>query len=293
MAEFAALEGMKEVLQATSKEAGQKMALEIHAHGVELASQRLKVRRQIFIDNWHIVPPDQDGVWVIQLNGNVRWIDDGMPHHNMLDDLLSGPKAKTIKSGKKRGMKYVVVPFDHGPGKGKTNSTPAQQDLAKTIQAELRTLNKGKKEEDQIKWGKIEKGADGKPKLGLLHKLNIMHSPTKTAQGVGQGWGPIGEVKQGPNARQAAGGGPGGGGHPFLEGIRVYQSEAQDNKGKTFTKRSFMTFRIATEEHRGQGRWDHPGLKPVHIVEDTHAWALTEWATKIEPGLLDIVLSKL
>lgn len=284
MAELGEITGLKELLTGMSKEAGQKLATAIHAHGVELASQRLKTRRQLFIDHWTF-HPESDGVWLIQLEGKVRWIDDGFPQHNMLDDLLKSPKAKYVKKGKKKGMKYVIVPFDHSPGKGKTGSTPAQMDLTKTIQKEIKKLN--------IPWSKLENGPDGKPKLGLLHKLNIMHAPLKTGDGVGQGWGPTGEVKQGPNERQKVGGGPGGGGHPFLQGLNIYQSAEVDKKGQPFTKRTFMTFRIATDEHRSQGRWDHPGLKPVNIVEDTLMWAMDQWQAKLEPAMLELVLSKL
>jgi hypothetical protein len=127
-----------------------------------------------------------------------------------------------------------------------------------------------------------------------LHKLNIMNAPLKTHEGPGQGWGPVGDVRQGPNERQVVGGGPGGGGTPFLQGLNVYQSEYKGKQGETRVQRTMMTFRVASSKHRDQGgRWDHPGLRPVNVVEDTYAWAQQEWVTSVEPALRAVILSKI
>lgn len=262
------------------QEAARDLAVMTHAKILEMANAKLHSRRQMFIEGLHYGKVTDD-VWVVNLAASVRWIDDGQRPHNMLDDLLKSPKAKVSK---KDGSKYIVIPFNHGPGKGATNSTQAQQDLVSTLKVEMKARG--------IPFGKIERGADGSAKMGKLHSFNISDSPVKTAQGPGQGHGPVGEVRQGPNDRQAVGGGPGGGGRPFLHGVSVYQTA--DPTSKSGVKRSIMTFRIASSKHKAEGtRWNHPGTEPIHIMEDGLKWAMEEWQSKIAPEIVGKILAKI
>lgn len=241
---------------------GQRLTAATHAHILELAKQKLHSRRKAFEEGLTIFEAEK-GVWVINLDKKARWIDDGMDEHEMIDDLLKSKKAKTGKDG----SRYMSIPFDHSPGKGKTSTTPAQQDLASTIKAELKKRG--------IPFGKLETGPTGAPKLGTLHKFDIMKEPLKAVQGPGQGKGPIGQVRQGPT------------GIPFLQGITISQKKVKDKKtGKESVQRGIMTFRTVSSKMKGSGRWVHPGLKPLHMMDDGYRWAMREWESRISQDVL-------
>ncbi len=252
-----------------------ELAQMAQAKAIEFANERLHSRREKFIEALHLA---QDGdVWVLSLDASARWIDEGLPPHNMLDDLLTSPKVKTSADG----SRYLVVPFEHGPGKGSAQNTPEQQDLVNTLKKEFKSR--------KIPWGKIEKTDSGAPKIGKIHSFSITSNPLKTVEGPGQGRGPIGDVRQGPNKRQVVGGGPAGGGIPFLAGVAVYQ-HAQKGGG---VKKSVMTFRIASSKHQGQDRWNHPGLEPTNIFDDVQKWCEETVEREIFPKLTAAILARL
>lgn len=261
-------------LKAATSEAARDLSVMVHAKAVELANEKLHSRRQMYIDALSM--REEDGVFILALDASAGWIEDGMPRHNMLEALLASPKAKLAADG----SRYLVVPFEHGPGKGPTNTPASTQDLVSTVKTEMKRR--------KIPWGKVERDDQGRPKLGRLHRFNIEDGPPKTHQGPGQGWGPVGDVKQGPNQRQAVGGGPGGGGIPFLRGVAVYQ-HAVEGGG---VKRSVMTFRIASSKHEAP-RWDHPGVQKVAIFDSVAQWAQEEIDKNILPKLAESILAKL
>lgn len=245
------------------------LAQQAHAHMIEQANSKLHSRRELFVENLSYHEED-DGVHVITLNSKARWIDDGMPEHNMLDALLASPKAKTAKDG----SKYLVVPFGHGPGKGKTNTTPANLDLISTIKSEMK--NRG------IGFGKIEKDEHGQPKTGRLHSFDINQKPLKTAEGPGQGKGPVGAVRQGPT------------GIPLLSGVNIYQTPVKGKDGVDRIKRSITTFRIASSKHKSQGgRWDMPEVPGIFAFEETLDWVRKEWESKIAPQVLATLIAEI
>lgn len=246
------------------KDAGERLTAMTRAHIIEEAGKRLHTRRQMYIDGISHFQVNED-TWVVNLDAKVRWIEDGMPEHNMLDDLLKSKSAKNAKDG----SKYVVVPFEHGP-KGETQMTPAQKTLLDTIKSTLK--------EKKIPYGKMETGAGGKPKTGLLHSFDIKNAPIKQTNAPGQGAGPVGSPMQGPT------------GIPLLQGVRVYQYPIPTSKlGKTEKsgfKRMIMTFRIASSNHKNEpGRWDHPGLPAVKLMDEAYEWAKQTWERDIVPGL--------
>lgn len=247
------------------------VAAQIHGRLAKQAGKVLHSRREQYVDALITKPVNED-VWIVSLDGSARWIEDGMPAHNMLDSLLASKKAKTAKDG----SKYVVVPFDHGPGLGATNATQAELDLASTLKTEFKKRG--------IPFGKIEKDAGGMPKLGKLHAFDIMNAPLKTHEaygGTGQGRGAVGDVRQGPT------------GIPFLQGVRVYQSKVKDKRGKEHVKKSIMTFRIASSKHQGQDRWNHPGLEPINLFDEALEWARSVWEQEIAPEVMGVIMSEL
>lgn len=252
-------------LKAATSDAARDLAKTIHARAIDLAGQKLKGRRQMYVQALDVFPADGEDVWIVSLKASARWIDDGQPKHSMLDALLASPKTKVSK---KDGSKYVVVPFDQSPGQGVTTTTPAQQDLISTIKSAMK--------KEGIPFGKIETDAAGVAKVGKLHSFSVTGAPLKTKQGPGQGHGPLGSVRQGPT------------GIPFLQNVNVYQKP--DPKAKKGVKKVIMTFRIASSKHQGQGRWEHPGNEGVHILEDAAQWGLETWSKEIAPALIDRVM---
>jgi hypothetical protein len=242
-------------------------------HIVEEASKKLHTRRQMFIEHLTVFPLDQGGdqnTWVINLDKKYRWIDDGMKQHEMIDDLLKSKKTKTSKDG----SRYLTIPFDHSPGKGKTGTTPAGKTLIDTVRKELKSRG--------IAFGQIEKGPDGKPLLGTLHNIDITKEPKKTGNGPGQGHGPIGQVRQGMT------------GIPFLQGIQISQKMVKDPKtGKEGVKRSIMTFRTVSSKMKGSGRWVHPGLEANHMMEEGARWASDQWQRIVGPEVAAAIVKKL
>ncbi len=277
--------GLEEGLKQACADASRDLAAATHGKAVELANDLLHARRRSYIEALRL---SQEGdVWILSLAASARWIEDGMPPHNMLDALLSSPTAKPSKDG----GHYVIIPFEHGPGKGPAEDTKEHQDLVDVLKREMKRGvldldSRGEKaERKKIPWGQIERDPNGNPKLGRLHRFNIGDSPLKDREGAGQGRGPIGDVRQGPNMRQRAGGGPGGGGNPFLQGVAVYQN--LDDKGKV--QRSVVTFRIASSKQQGEAIWDHPGLQPVNIIDKAWDWAMTQVESEILPKLIEKV----
>lgn len=259
-------EDLKDAAKQETYEAGRNLTAAIHGHIIEQANQKLHTRRQMFIDGLRMAPVNEN-TWMVSLDAKVRWIDDGMPAHNMIDDLLKSPKAKRAKDG----SKYIVVPFQHN--KGPTQMTPAQKNLLDTIKSEMM------KADNPVPYGSIEKDDQGNPKLGLLHTFDITKRPIKTAEGPGQGHGPIGKVKQGwsPDGKS---------GVPLLQGVQIHQKMTQNPDGTQSVKRMIMTYRVASSKHKNdRGRWENPGVPPQRIFEEAEEWAHDQWQKHIGPAV--------
>jgi hypothetical protein len=252
---------LKPKLDKALQDAARDVSIQAHAKIVELAQQHLHSSRKKYIDALSI-KQENENTWIIALDKKALWIEEGMEEHSMVEDLLKSRKTKTAKDG----SRYLAVPFEHK--KGQTEQTPYQKSLTDTIKSEMKKRN--------IPYGNIEMGQDGKPKLGLLHKFDVMKKPIKTAEGVGQGKGPIGEVKQGST------------GVPFLQGVRVYQKMVEDKTGKLHPQKSIMTFRVVSSKHKGSGKWIYPKKDGKLFFEQAEEWVKREWETKIK----DLVLEK-
>jgi hypothetical protein len=270
--------GLEDRLVSAGRREGQALAMAAHAHMIEEANLKLNSRRQKFIDGLSFKQENQD-TWLIVLDRKARWIDDGLEPHEMIDDLLSNRGGKSKPKVAKDGSRYRVIPFFHGPGKGKTNSTPAEMSLQSAIKTALKQADNHLTGGKGIPYGKLERGSDGQPLNGLLHSIDINSQPKKTHNGPGQGWGRIGDVKQGAT------------GIPFLQGLRIYQRKTKNMDGSTSTKRAIMTFRVVSSKHKGSGRWFHPGVAPAGIFDETYDWARRKWEEEILPRVIDFVVN--
>jgi hypothetical protein len=257
---------LKEVAEEEIQKAAADLTIATKGKIMELANEKLHSRRGMFLEGLTNFKLDNN-TWVINLDAKVRWIDDGMDEHSMLDDLLKSKKAKRAKDG----STYVVVPFQHN--KGKQNMTPAQQSLLNTIKKEMAKVGASP--------DKIENYANGSPKLGLVRSLDITQAPVSTAA-LRIGRGPRGSVAQGPT------------GIPLLKGVRVYQAPIPDYSpaGQTKVGRYVMTFRVASSKHRNQGgRWHHPGTEATNLMEEGLKWAMETWESKIAPSVLAKIMA--
>lgn len=262
-------------LNKIAQEATRDLAIQTHSKIVEMASKELHSTRDKYMAALDIKQEGKN-LWVISLDKSAIWIEDGKSEGEMIDDLLKSSKAKTAKDG----SKYLAVPFQHN--KAPTRQTPSQLNLSNTIRDTLKSMPMAELGKRQIPWGKIEKGANGKPLTGLLHKLDIMSAPTKTHEGVGQGKGQIGDVIQGIT------------GIPYLQGIRIYQREVKDAKtGKSSIQREVMTFRIVSSKMKGSGRWVHPGLEAKNFFKKAADWAEKVFEDQIKPAILAKMMNEL
>jgi len=251
-----------ETLQKYAKD----LAQQTHAKVGELAQEGLHMRRERYIAALHFEPVD-DSTWVISLNPDAVWIEDGLPEdYHMLDKLLASSKAKTAKDG----SKYVVVPFNHNKGTHlNSESGKSSDDLKLSIQQELRKR--------KIPFNKLERDINtGEPKLGKLHDIEVpfREHPKKTHEGIGQGQGSIGDVRQGATGTR------------HLSRIEIHQRMGKDRMGRPQAMRGIMTFRTASSKQDASERWVHPGLPAKRFFEEAYDWALKEWETVIVPRVL-------
>lgn len=250
------------------------LAGQTHLHMLEQVQQRLHSRRAMYVKALCRPTEIEPGVYAITLNEEAVWIEEGLPAHSMVKDLL-GDNPKVAKDG----SRYRVIPFEHSKG-GPTSQTPAEQELVTAIKGELKKL--------RIPWKGIERNPDDTPKSGTLHRFNIDGPvrPPGTEAGPGQnqhgyGHGSIGSPMVGPS------------GIPFLKGVTISQSPLfntdgspkLDSKGRHAASRSIKTFRVVSSKHEGS-KWLYPGIEGTHFFEDALSWCEREWEQNILPSIL-------
>jgi len=76
---------------------------------------------------------------------------------------------------------------------------------------------------------------------------------------------------------------------PLLKGVNVYQSKGEDGE----TKRSIMTFRIASSKHRSQGRWESKGNEGLFLMEEAAEWAQETFDREIAPAIVNKISTDL
>lgn len=278
------------------KRSAQLLAGQAHLRIVEQCQVRLHTRRQAYLEA--LVRPTelQPGVWVITLDAEATWIEEGMPQHSMIPDLLRKSSHGTAKSGPKMakdGSTYRVIPFERN--KGPTSQTEAAQTLTASLKQQLGRL--------KIPWAKVERQADGTPRSGLLHSFSgdlpatpnrpAYASSTPNRGGIagkppndhGFGRGAIGDPMVGPS------------GIPLLRGLRIYQTPLfekndkgqevpkLDRKGQQQARRDIMTFRVVSSKQEGL-KWQFPGIEGTHFFDDALRWVSSEWEQRLLPDLL-------
>lgn len=230
--------------------AAEKLTELTHAKILELGSQRLTYRMTLLKEHTH-VDEESPGVYLIWLEDNYAWVNDGIGKFDMLPGLL-------------KGQNHKVIPFSHGPGQGPATTPAWKMDLVNTVKAEMK--------KQKIPWAKVERDDQGRPKLGQLHKLKVV-TPNKTKIGPGMGHGNVGEARSGFVDKPH--------GKPFLDDVAVYQHEVG---GKV--QRQVLTFRTASIKQMGTGMWEHPGFNASRIFEDAYEWALNALEKEVMPEIV-------
>lgn len=260
-------DNMKPAVEKAMREAAQRLTTAIHGHILEEVQRKLKSTRQKYIDALSFEQIG-DNSWIVKLEPQAFFIEEGLPaNHEMVDDLLkqgrpnkgkaSGSPSGGIKTAKD-GSRYRAIPFQHN--KGPTQQTPVQTSMTNLVKGEMKARG--------IPYGGIEKGANGQPKLGLLHSFDVVKrggaSPPVSKSGIS-----------------------------MLQGVRVYQNAVKDKAGKTVVKKGIFTFRTVSSKHKGSGKWVHPGLEPRKFMDAAFDWALKEWETKIGPEIVQTVMESI
>lgn len=147
---------LKNKVESAIKTAVGALASSTHAKAIELATEKLTVTRDAFVDALSFEQISED-MWVVSLDmKKAGWIEDGRKN-GFMEELLRGKSAKTSKEGKR----YAVIPFEHS--KPPSKQTPSSQRFTQEIKKFLK--------QKEINYKKIEYNPDGSPKLGLLHSF--------------------------------------------------------------------------------------------------------------------------
>jgi hypothetical protein len=215
-----------------------------HAKVLELARDNLSSLSQKYMDAVSYQKLEE-GLWVVALDmKKAGWIEEGRKS-GFMDELLTGKSAKSNA----KGEKYAVIPFQH-------NKNPSEQSTkAKELADQIKNILRS----EGINWKKIEKNADGSPRVGLLHKINVNSPRLKEAH------------KSSPT-----------------QGIAVYQRKGKDGN----VRKEVMTFRVIHERHRNEGLWIHPGREASKFLDAAFDWATQNWEQQILPQILDSVGKK-
>lgn len=219
------------------------LAAVTHAKVVQEANEELHSSRQDFMDSlgFEEISP---GVWVISVDEGGMWIEEGIEaNKDMKPDLLRD-NAKVSKNG----TRYKVIPFDYG--KAPSQMTVGTQQLVSYLKQELK--------KEGVPFKKIERNADGSPKVGKLHELDFGN----------------------PGGRM---GGPGKGNTPVFKNLSIYQTITKTGN----VRRDIMTFRTVSSGPGSQDKWHHPGLAPKKFLDRALDWAVKEWEEKILPEVLE------
>lgn len=239
-----------EVEQDLTKAIGNLAAM-THAKVKEYAQQELTSSRQNFVDSlgFEELSP---GVWVVSVDETGLWVEEGIkPNMDMKEGLLKNG-AKTSKSG----SKYKVIPFQYG--KQPSTQNMATSVLVMHIKHELKQENskRRKQKQDPIPFKKIERNADGSPKIGKLHEFDFAD--------------PLMRI-----------GGTGKENTPRLKRLAIYQQLTKTGN----VRRDILTFRTVST-NSDPGKWRHPGYEAKKFLDRALDWAVGEWEQSILPEVL-------
>lgn len=199
-----------------------------------------------------------DGLWVVELDERARWLEEGRPETFMGEWLLK-PGAKGVKRAKD-GSLYRAIPFKQAEnGRTPAGSNPLLSQIVKDY-AKMHKVN--------LK--KIETDASGKPKLGVVQKLDIRPHDA-------QGYAPGLLYSKPRSMEDAAKSGlkPHEGIFKLQGAIVVQRKDPNSKKGKV--KKEVVTFRVISTKHKAEGRWMYPEVQPSNFLGQAFDHATQQW----------------
>lgn len=238
---------LKSQIEAELNKGVRLLAQSTEARIKQMADEKMKIMNEDYKKAVHFEQIDNN-IFVVTLDQKMLFREEGKKSWNMIDTHLQ----RNYKVGKD-GSKFKVIPFEHGSsemdgGETKDTSGPKTQKQQDIIGVLRKELEK-----KNIPFKEIEKDASGQPKLGKLHTLNLpSEKPSKNAR------------------------------FPALQGLTIFQEK--DKAG--VVQRRLMTFRVMSEKQKGDGRWIHPGFKPLNLFEEAAQWAEQQWEQIIAPMIL-------
>jgi hypothetical protein len=207
-----------------------------HAKVIEMASNELHSTRERFLNNLGF-EEIAEGVWVVGIDESALFVEEGLePNFDMKPGLLKDGET----SG---GYKYRIVPFEHS--KAPSQLTPTTHSILNRIKENLK--------KEGIPYKKLERGADGKPRLGQLHKFSW---PSEL---------------------------PGRGNTPLFKNVHIYQTMTKGGN----VRRDILTFRTVSNKPGNEDKWLHPGLSGKKFLDRAAEWAEKEFYDKILPEILE------
>lgn len=143
------------------------------------------------------------------------------------------------------GTKYKIIPLK---SKKSVQSTPVtSENLVNEIKSFL-----GQKRIRTGSEDKLELDSKGSPRVGRIHSFDIKKMRDKKT---------------------------------FSDNIDKINVSQDKNPKTGKVERNITVFRVISEKHKSQGKWNHPGIAPAKILEETHKWIETVWQNEIFPRI--------
>lgn len=226
----------------------------------ELANQSPSIQR-IYTEALERPYQETQGVYVIALNPEAFWIEEGIkPDSDMKTWLLNSKKAKNGRNGR-----YLIVPFKHS--EKPTRMSSKQQALATDIKQNLKDAFKGINAANR---DTARKAGTEKPVSLAVNKIELVdpRNPTSSPR-----TGSIHSFNFGGEI-------PGKGNTPIKDGVTIHQKDHQDGKG---VRRDIFTFRTVTQN---SSKWKHPGFKRLQLLDNALEFAQKTWDDRIFPEIM-------
>lgn len=249
----------REAIDQHVRTAVERLSISTHAFVLSHAQEKLKgfYREQFFGENGKNVRWTEvsDGIWVVEIDPSVAWIEEGrdptfMGEWLLKDSFANGGKVKTAKDG----SKYRVIPFTHSRG-GKVFNENFIDDIKTAMK------------DGGFDMKTIDKAGDGSPKLGMIGKLKFGTNVTVGNKDTERFF----SKSRGEGVGKALGL-PAYSGKHYLDNAIVTQRKV----GKS-VKKEVVTFRVISSKHKGEGRWMYPAVPALNSIPAAYDYATKEW----------------
>ncbi len=244
----------REVIHSHLRTSVERLSISTHAFVVNYAQEKLTgwTRQEFFGEEGKNVRWTEvsDGIWVVEIDPSVAWIEEGRDPTFMGEWLLKGDKVKTAKDG----SRYRVIPFTHSRGNKifNTDFVTEINQAAKASGINLKTL-------DTL--------ADGSPKLGVISKLKFSSGVYNRTPDTERFF----SKARSASVAEELGLKPYAGKH-YLDSAVITQRLV----GKK-VKKEVVTFRVISSKHEAEGRWMYPAVVALNSIPAAYDYASREW----------------